>query len=76
MSRKSAPVYVTSHGRQYHDPSRHYMTGSAKVITTARRARVEGYEPCAYCFGPPGRRPAVGRDASTAFRTIARESRR
>ena len=64
-------VYVTSHGRQYHDPQRHIMTGSAKTLTSRRDAERHGYEPCAYCFGPPGRRPAVGRDASRAFRQLA-----
>lgn len=70
------PVFVTSHGRQYHDPLRHYITGSAKAYTTPRKAKTQGYEACAYCFGPPGRRPAVRRDGSPAWRQIAQEARR
>lgn len=61
-------VYVTSHGRQYHNPERHYMTGSVKAALTPRRARELGYEPCAHCFRAEGRRPAVRRDGSPAFR--------
>lgn len=65
-------VYVTSHGRQFHDPMRHYMTGSAQVQVLEQVARDNGYEPCAYCFGGEGRLPALRRDPSRAWLTLHR----
>lgn len=67
-------VFVTSHGRQYHDPVKHYMTGSAKVVVEEGEARAHGYQPCSYCFGGVGRLPAVRRDPSRAFMAIDRKN--
>lgn len=63
----SKSVFVTSHGRQYHDPLRHRFTGSGKATTTIAMAKAQGYEPCAYCYGGTGRRPQIGRDPSKAY---------
>jgi len=60
-------VFVTSHGRRYHDPGKHHMTGSGKALISRRAAQREGYEPCSRCFDAPPARPAVRRDPSRAY---------
>lgn len=66
-------VYVTSHGKRFHDPLRHYMTGSGKVLIDKRAAKREGYQACAFCFDAPPARPAVGRNPSRAYLRLHRQ---
>lgn len=68
-------VYVTSHGRRFHDPMRHIMTGSGQAHVTEKEAKAEGYEPCSYCFGTAPQRPALGRDPSSAYLRLHRKGR-
>ena len=70
-------VFVTSHGRRYHDPDQHRMTGSSSVYLSEILARRAGYVPCSRCFpeAEPAR-PRPGRGPSPEFLALAASARR